>query len=183
MQTLSPMTRLDGKIEHTRNAWHITSAIGGLADPTDAPTTRFAQVDAEELHDQVDQVSPPLVARTSFNEDNDSDSDGNDDDDDDDDKRRDNYLMVGDNKDMLISEDFEELDVSPESRRARFQPQVIPQEPQDPENPRRLKTPLKNLKIPMIPCRLKMAIVAPNALDKLQTDMLQLTLLVALPLA
>jgi hypothetical protein len=84
MQTSSSMTPLEGESEHT---------IGGLADPSDAPITHFARVDAEELHDQDDRVSPPLVTRNSFNEDNDSDSDGNNNDDDDDDERKDNFLM------------------------------------------------------------------------------------------
>jgi hypothetical protein len=122
------MMPLDGDIEHTGNAWPFTSAVGGLADPTDAPITRFAQVDAEEFHDQDDRASPPLVARNSFNEDSDSNSDN-----DAHDEGEVDSPLVGNNKDILISEDFEEPHVSPESRRARFQPQVIPQEPQDPE--------------------------------------------------
>jgi hypothetical protein len=51
------------------------------------------------------------------------------------------------------------------------------------KNPHRPKTPLKNLKIPKNFCRLKMAIVAPDALNKPQTNTLQSTLSVTLPLA
>jgi hypothetical protein len=123
------MMPLDGDIEHTGNAWPFTSAIRGLADPTDGPITRFAQVDAEELHDQDDRALPPLVARNSFNED--SNSNSNSDDDTDDGGEDDSLLLVGKDKDILISEDFEELYISPESRRARFQSQVIPQDPEE----------------------------------------------------
>jgi hypothetical protein len=42
MQISLPMIPLEGDLEHTGDAWPFTSAIGGLADPTDPDITRFA---------------------------------------------------------------------------------------------------------------------------------------------
>jgi hypothetical protein len=78
MQILLPMISLEGDLEHTGDAWPFTSAIGGLADPTNPDITRFAQHSVEETHDNDDRTEPPLVARHSFQPD-DSTSDKDDD--------------------------------------------------------------------------------------------------------
>ncbi len=77
MQMSLPMTPLDHDLEHTGDAWPFASAIGGLSDPNDPDVTRFAHADVEELHDQDDQVLPPLIARNPIDEDSDNDSDSN----------------------------------------------------------------------------------------------------------
>ena len=109
-----PMIPLDGAHEHTGDAWPFTSAVGGLADPTDPQITRFAQDSVEELNDQDDRACPPLVQRPSYSDDSESD--------DDDSESDDEQHMFDNSDDVLISEDFDELYVSPTSRRVQFQP-------------------------------------------------------------
>jgi hypothetical protein len=115
-----PMVPLDGANEHTGDAWPFTSATGGLADPTDPAITRFAQAGVEELHDQDDRDVPPLVPRPSYSDDSDSDEDDSV-------NSSDDQYMFENGHDVLLSEDFDELFVSPTSRRVQFQPtQVLP---------------------------------------------------------
>jgi hypothetical protein len=78
MQILLPMIPLEGDLEHAGDAWPFTSAIGGLPDPTDPNITRFAQQSVEEIHDNDDRTEPPLVARHSFQPEDDSSSDEDD---------------------------------------------------------------------------------------------------------
>jgi hypothetical protein len=74
---------------------------------------------------------PPLVARNSFDEESDSNSDN-----DNDKEQEDEFTSIRNDEDALISEDFDELCIDPESRRTRFQPQAQkPQESQEPQEP------------------------------------------------
>jgi hypothetical protein len=74
---------------------------------------------------------PPLVARNSFDEESDSNSDN-----DNDKEQEDEFTSIRNDEDALISEDFDELCIDPESRRTWFQPQAQePQESQEPQEP------------------------------------------------
>jgi hypothetical protein len=104
-----PLVPLDGANEHTGNAWPFTSATGGLADPTDNDITRFAQPNVQELDDRDNRAQRPAC-----NDDSASDNDESDNDSD--------QHALENGQDVLLSEDFDELYVSPASRRVQFQP-------------------------------------------------------------
>ncbi len=116
LQISIPMIPLDYDLEHTGDAWPFTSAIGGLSDPNDPDITRFAHADVQELRDQDDRELPPLIADDPINDDSDSDSD-------------DAFLSIRNDENVLVSEDFTELYIDSESRRARYQPDVQIDEP------------------------------------------------------
>jgi hypothetical protein len=109
------MIPLEGDLEHSGGAWPFTSAIGGLADPTDPDITRFAQQSMEEIHDNDDRAEPPLVARHSFQPD-----DSTSDEDNDSHNEADDFPSDDAAADILLSEDFDELFIEPESRQAQF---------------------------------------------------------------
>jgi hypothetical protein len=110
------MIPLEGDLEHAGDAWPFTSAIGGLADPTDPNITRFAQQSVEEKHDNDDRAEPPLVARHSFQPEDDSTSDEADDSH----NAADDFPCDHAAADILLSEDFDELFIEPASRQAQF---------------------------------------------------------------
>jgi hypothetical protein len=118
MQISLPMIPLEGDLEHTGDAWPFTSAIGGLADPTDPDITRFAQQSVEEIHNNDDRAEPPLVARHSFQPD---DSTSNEDDDNSH-NEADDFPSDDAPANILLSEDFDELFIEPASRQAQFIP-------------------------------------------------------------
>jgi hypothetical protein len=117
MQVLLPMIPLEGDLEHTGDAWPFTSAIGGLADPTNPAITRFAQQSVEEIHNNDDRTEPPLVAGHSFQPDN-----STSDEDDDSHNEADDFPSDDAAADILLSEDFDELFIEPASRQAQFIP-------------------------------------------------------------
>jgi hypothetical protein len=115
MLILLPMIPLEGDLEHTGDAWPFTSAIGGLADPTDPDITRFAQQSVGEIHDNDDRTEPPLVARHSFQPD-----DSTSDEEDDRHNEADDFPSDDAAADIPLSEEFDELFIEPASRQAQF---------------------------------------------------------------
>jgi hypothetical protein len=126
MQMSTQMTPLDDKLEHTGDAWPFASSVGGLADHTDQTATCFAQRGVKELHKQDDRVQSYLIPRSPSHEDSKSSDSG-----DSNSKHKDDFPTQPDKQDVLVDEDFDELCVKPESRRAQFQPDNVTQEPQD----------------------------------------------------
>jgi hypothetical protein len=116
MQISLPMIPLEGNLEHTGDAWPFTSAIGGLADPTDPDITRFAQQSAEEIYGNDDRTEPPLVARHPFQPDDSTSHD----DDDNSHHEADDFPSDDAAADILLPEDFDELFIEPASRQAQF---------------------------------------------------------------